>query len=51
MLEKENSKKINSIERGTNQLFKVVFERLDDLDEKLPTHRKDRLRIGLNSNG
>ena len=31
MLEKENSKKINSFEKGTNQLFKVVFERLDNL--------------------
>lgn len=34
MLEKENSKKIDSLERGTNQLFKVVFERLDNLEEK-----------------
>lgn len=31
MLEKENSKKIDSIEKGTNQLFKIVFERLDNL--------------------
>ena len=28
MLEKQSSKKINSFEKGTNQLFKVVFERL-----------------------
>lgn len=47
MLEKENSKKIGSLERGTNQLFKVVFERLDNLEDKLPTHSKDRKRIGL----
>ncbi len=49
MLEKENSRKINSLEKGTNQLFKVVFERLDDLEEKLPPHDKDRKKIGLNS--
>ena len=47
MLEKENSKKIDSLERGTNQLFRVIFERLDNLEEKLPTHSKNRRRIGL----
>ncbi len=47
MFEKESSKKIDSLERGTNQLFKVVFERLDNLEEKLPTHSKDRRRIAL----
>ncbi|MDP7321498.1 MAG: ORF6N domain-containing protein [Bacteriovoracaceae bacterium] len=50
MLEKDNSKKIDSIEKGTNQLFKVVFERLDNLEEKLPTHNGDRRKIGLKSN-
>ncbi len=49
MLEKENSEKIDSIEKGTNQLFKVVFERLDNLEEKLPTLDGDRKRIGLKS--
>ncbi len=48
MLEKENSRKIDSIEKGANQLFKVVFERLDNLEEKLPSHNKDRKKIGLN---
>ena len=48
MLEKENSKKINSLETGTNQLFKIVFERLDNLEDKLPTLDKDRRKIGLN---
>lgn len=47
MLEKENSKKIDSIEKGTNQLFKIVFERLDNLEEKLPSLDEDRKRIGL----
>lgn len=47
LLEKENTKRIDSIERGTNQLFKIVFERLDNLEEKLPSHDKDRKKIGL----
>ncbi len=47
MLEKENSKKIGSLERGTNQLFKVVFERLDDLEERPLSHSKARRKIGL----
>jgi hypothetical protein len=50
LLEKENSKKIDSIEKGANQLFKVVFERLDNLEEKLLTHNADRKKIGLKSN-
>ena len=49
MLEKENSKKINSLERGTNQLFKVVFERLDNLEERLPNLDAGRRKIGLKS--
>ena len=47
MLEKENSKKIDSLEKVTNQLFKVVFERLDNLEEELPTHDGPRRKIGL----
>jgi hypothetical protein len=47
MMEKENSKKINSLDKGTNQLFKVVFERLDNLEEKLPSLDIDRRKIGL----
>jgi 2-hydroxy-3-keto-5-methylthiopentenyl-1-phosphate phosphatase len=47
MMERENSIKISTMERGTNQLFKVVFERLDNLEESLPVHPRDRKRIGL----
>ncbi len=47
LLEQENLKRINSIEKGTNQLFKVVFERLDNLEEKLPSLDSDRRKIGL----
>ncbi len=50
MMEKQLSDKINSLESNANNLFKVVFERLDDheeiLTQKTTTHRK---KIGLNS--
>ena len=42
------SEKVGSLEQSTNQLFKVVFERLDSLEEGLPTHPKERKKIGLN---
>ena len=47
MMEKENSARITSLEKGTNHLFKVVFERLDNLEEKLPSHAGKRKKIGL----
>lgn len=47
-MENTIDEKINKLEMGTNKLFKVVFERLDSVDElietKLPTRRK---KIGL----
>ena len=49
MMEEKMEKRMNSLERGTNQLFKVVFERLDDLEEKLPSLDKDRRKIGIRS--
>ncbi|OFZ52040.1 MAG: hypothetical protein A2381_05900 [Bdellovibrionales bacterium RIFOXYB1_FULL_37_110] len=40
--------KISSLEKGTNQVFKIIFERLDDIEEiitpKLSPHRR---KIGL----
>jgi hypothetical protein len=44
------SEKMDKLERNTNHLFKVVFERLDSLDETLPEHPRDRKRIGLKIN-
>lgn len=47
----ENSlpEKVNKLESGTNKLFKIVFERLDNIeavvDSKLPKRKKN---IGLN---
>ena len=43
------AERVGKLEKSTNQLFKAVFERLDDLEEGLPDHPKDRKRIGLKS--
>jgi phage regulator Rha-like protein len=49
MLEKDLSERVTKLEQGTNQMFKVVFERLDNYEEmvtpKLPGSRK---KVGLN---
>ena len=39
--------KVGKLEKITNQLFKVVFERLDTLEGGLPSLPKDRKKIGL----
>ena len=41
------AEKMDKLELNTNHLFKVVFERLDSLEETLPEHPRDRKRIGL----
>lgn len=41
---------VGKLERSTNQLFRIVFERLDNLEEELPIHPKDRRKIGLYPN-
>lgn len=47
-MESSLESKVNKLEQGTNKLFKVVFERLDSVEEvvetKLPTRKK---KIGL----
>ena len=47
MLEKELVSRMNRLEADTAEVFKVVFEKLDTLDEQLPTHRTDRVKIGI----
>lgn len=48
MLEKDLSDRVSKLEQGTNQMFKVVFERLDNYEEmvtpRLPGNRK---KVGL----
>lgn len=41
---------VSQLKKDTNHLFKIVFERLDDLEGGLPEHPKDRKRIGLKGN-
>ncbi len=55
---KDKVDKLNSGIRETNQLFKIVFERLDNVDEKLdsyieevtPKLPKNRKKIGIREN-
>jgi|SRR5690554_3129825 len=46
-LEERIGGKVNRLEQNVTQVFKVVFERLDNLEEKLPSHEKDRRKIGI----
>lgn len=40
--------RMGELEMGTNQMFKVVFERLDDLEQSIPSGLKpNRSKIGL----
>jgi len=48
MLEKDISTRMDKLEQGTNKMFKIVFERLDDIDEKItPKLAENRRKIGL----
>ena len=39
--------RIEQIEKGTEKLFRIVFERLDNVENKIPLLPKDRNKIGL----
>jgi hypothetical protein len=47
-MEASIKEEVGNLKKNTNQLFKIVFERLDNLDEqitpKIPANRK---KIGL----
>lgn len=48
LLEKELVGEMNKLKANTNKMFKIVFERLDDLEDlKGPLHPTDRNKIGL----
>ncbi len=47
LLEQEMRDKMSRLENGTTKMFKVVFERLDDIEEQIPSHPPDRKKIGL----
>jgi len=46
-LEERVNRKVNKLEEDVTQVFKVVFEKLDDLNDKLPIHDEKRRKIGL----
>ena len=39
--------KLELLEKGSDKLFRIVFERLDNVEKKIPLRSKDRKRIGL----
>lgn len=39
--------KVNRLEEGTNKLFKIVFERLDSVEDAAPALKPNRKKIGL----
>lgn len=42
--------RVSKLEKGTNKLFRLVFERLDVIEEKIePRLSPNRKRIGLNN--
>ncbi len=43
------AERFEKFEEGTNQIFKVVFERLDNLEAEAPALPTKRKKIGLNS--
>ncbi len=48
MLEKDLSERVTKLEQGTNQMFKVVFERLDNYEEMVtPKLAGNRKKVGL----
>jgi hypothetical protein len=50
-MESSMEKRVSKLEKGTNHLFKIVFERLDSMDEQItPKLAKNRKKIGLRSN-
>lgn len=49
-MESSLEKRMSKLEKGTNQLFKIVFEKLDNLEEQItPKLPKNRKKIGLSS--
>lgn len=50
-MESSLTEKVGKLEQGTNKLFKVVFERLDQIEEQIePKLNPNRKKIGLNLN-
>lgn len=47
-MDNDIEKRLSNLEKGTNQLFKIVFERLDNYEEMIaPTLPANRKKIGI----
>lgn len=47
LLEQELRGEIAKLKKGTSGLFKIVFERLDDLEDSTPALKPNRKKIGI----
>jgi hypothetical protein len=47
IMENALSDRMSKLEDGTNKLFKIVFERLDGIEEETPILKPNRKKIGL----
>jgi hypothetical protein len=46
-LDEKANHEVKKLEEDVTQVFKVVFQRLDNLEDKLPSLDEDRTKIGL----
>jgi hypothetical protein len=46
-MENSLTEKMKKLEQGTNKLFKVVFERLDAIEDATPALKPNRKKIGI----
>ena len=49
LMEESLSQRMTNIENGTNKLFKVVFERLDAVEDSTPALKLNRKKISLST--
>jgi len=47
LLEQVLRNEIKHLKKGTSEIFKIVFERLDDLEDATPPLKANRKKIGL----
>lgn len=47
LLEQELRKEIKDLKRGTSNMFKIVFERLDSIEDTTPALTPNRKKIGI----
>ena len=47
VFEQKLTERMSRLELETTEVFKIVFEKLDELDTQLPAHQKDRIKIGI----